>query len=320
MVQLYNYAHLNHLPFTLSRYNEPDYDIMRKFITGGLSNVFNRVNIAGETKINKLVYNARIKNIEVRQTDNVMTHAVGFDFNSLYPSSFSSNPHKFIPYTDNKMLMPGKITSSFFIENKQLKDKAMDLIDNGRQQTDYVFIASVKGYIPEDRINDCVNFPPIIRNLDIKTDKETLGNYMYNYLKSCELTTDKKERKLTNLLSTHGEYMAFSNYYLWFLQDNFDFVIEDINYFIKFDAHEGFNKFVNHFMNKRITFMNEGNKIYAFKPQPDRFLCFFYEGQKVVVTNAFRKKQQKLPKNEKEKALKIRDNYITRTKAGEYYD
>jgi len=70
----------------------------------------------------------------------------------------------------------------------------------------------------------------------------------------------------------------------------------------------------------KTKFMNEGNKIYAFKPQPDRFLCFFYEGQKVVVTNAFRKKQQKLPKNEKEKALKIRDNYITRTKAGEYYD
>lgn len=70
----------------------------------------------------------------------------------------------------------------------------------------------------------------------------------------------------------------------------------------------------------KTKFMNEGNKIYAFKPQPERFLCFFYERQKIIVTNAFRKKQQKLPKNEKEKALNMRDNYITRTRAGEYYD
>ena len=67
-------------------------------------------------------------------------------------------------------------------------------------------------------------------------------------------------------------------------------------------------------------FMNEGNKIYAFKSQPDRFLCFFYEGKKIIVTNGFRKKQQKLPKNEKERALKIRDNYTFRVKEGKYYD
>jgi len=72
---------------------------------------------------------------------------------------------------------------------------------------------------------------------------------------------------------------------------------------------------------KDITkFVNEGDKIYAFKPQPDRFLCFFYDGKKIIVTNAFRKKQPKLPKNEKEKALNTRDNYISRTQAGEYYD
>jgi phage-related protein len=70
----------------------------------------------------------------------------------------------------------------------------------------------------------------------------------------------------------------------------------------------------------KTKFMNEGNKIYAFKPQPERFLCFFYEEQKIIITNAFRKKQQKLPKNEKEKALNRRDNYIIRTRAGEYYD
>ena len=70
----------------------------------------------------------------------------------------------------------------------------------------------------------------------------------------------------------------------------------------------------------KTKFTNEGDKIYAFKPQPDRFLCFFYEGQKIIVTSAFRKKQQKLPSNEKEKALKLRENYMIRIKKGEYYD
>ncbi len=69
----------------------------------------------------------------------------------------------------------------------------------------------------------------------------------------------------------------------------------------------------------KTKFRNEGDKIYAFKPQPDRFLCFFYEGGKIIVTNAFKKKQQKLPKNEKERAVKRRVDYMKRVKAGKYY-
>src|SRR5437016_4790482 len=37
-------------------------------------------------------------------------------------------------------------------------------------------------------------------------------------------------------------------------------------------------------------FRHEGDQIYAFKPMPDRFLCFFFEGSKVIITNAFEKK------------------------------
>ena len=70
----------------------------------------------------------------------------------------------------------------------------------------------------------------------------------------------------------------------------------------------------------KTKFMYEGDKIYAFKPHPDRFLCFFYDGRKIIVTNAFRKKQQKIPKNEKERALKTRNDYTMRVKSGEYYD
>lgn len=67
-------------------------------------------------------------------------------------------------------------------------------------------------------------------------------------------------------------------------------------------------------------FRNEDDKIYAFKPKPDRFLCFFYQGGKVIVTNAFEKKQDKMPPREKEKALKFKDDYIKRCKGGTYYE
>ncbi|PWY54614.1 hypothetical protein DGG96_11175 [Legionella qingyii] len=70
----------------------------------------------------------------------------------------------------------------------------------------------------------------------------------------------------------------------------------------------------------KTKFRNEGDKIYAFKPQPERFLCFFYEGKKIVITNGFCKKQQKLPTNEKDKAINSRNDYISRVERGKYYE
>lgn len=59
----------------------------------------------------------------------------------------------------------------------------------------------------------------------------------------------------------------------------------------------------------KTKFRNEGDGIYAFKPQPDRYLCFFFVGKKIIVTNAFHKKSDKLPKSEKDTALKNMANY-----------
>ena len=59
----------------------------------------------------------------------------------------------------------------------------------------------------------------------------------------------------------------------------------------------------------KTKFRNEDDGIYAFKPQPDRYLCFFFNGKKVIVTNAFRKKSDKLPASEKNTALKCKKNY-----------
>ncbi len=61
-------------------------------------------------------------------------------------------------------------------------------------------------------------------------------------------------------------------------------------------------------------FRNEGDEIYAFKPKPDRYLCFFIKGKKIIITNAFCKRTDKLPKNEKDKSLKAKEIYYRENK------
>lgn len=67
-------------------------------------------------------------------------------------------------------------------------------------------------------------------------------------------------------------------------------------------------------------FRHEGDQIYVFKPSPDRFFCFFFDGAKVIVTNAYEKKSAKMPPKEKEKALRSKEDYAKRVKKGTYYD
>ena len=69
----------------------------------------------------------------------------------------------------------------------------------------------------------------------------------------------------------------------------------------------------------KTKFRNEGDKIYAFKPKPERFLCFFQKGKKIIITNAFTKRRDKLPKTEKDRALSCMKDYLKRTKTGDYY-
>ncbi|MDR1785682.1 MAG: type II toxin-antitoxin system RelE/ParE family toxin [Spirochaetaceae bacterium] len=66
----------------------------------------------------------------------------------------------------------------------------------------------------------------------------------------------------------------------------------------------------------KTKFRNEGDGIYAFKPQPDRYLSFFTQAKKIIVTNGFLKKTNKLPKTEKELALKRMQDYIKRNSGG----
>ena len=67
-------------------------------------------------------------------------------------------------------------------------------------------------------------------------------------------------------------------------------------------------------------FRYEDDQIFAIKSSPDRFSCFFFEGSKVIVTNAYEKKASKMPPREKQKALKAKENYKKRCKLGTYYE
>lgn len=74
------------------------------------------------------------------------------------------------------------------------------------------------------------------------------------------------------------------------------------------------------FVSDKTKFRNEGDEIYAMKPQPSRFLSFFFEGSKVIITSAFTKKAQKLKKQDKDRAIAARADYIKRVKEGVYYE
>ena len=79
---------------------------------------------------------------------------------------------------------------------------------------------------------------------------------MYNYLRQNNLASiDKEERKLTMLVDICGEYMTFSNYYLWFLLYH-GFILDDAKSVSIYEAHKSFNEFVSKyvphsFMSKR---------------------------------------------------------------------
>jgi len=86
-------------------------------------------------------------------------------------------------------------------------------------------------------------------------------------------------------------------------------------FFYLLDALSNLGKIFN-----KEKFRHEGDQIYAIKASPDRFLCFFFEGSKIIITNAYEKKSAKMPKREKEKALNAKKDYKKRYSEGIYYE
>jgi hypothetical protein len=116
------------------------------------------------------------------------------------------------------------------------------------------------GVLDEAYLNDFINFPPIIKKLEVTTTKDNIGHYMYQHMKNNNLSLDSTEKKLTQLLSTHKKSMSFGMYELWFLIDKCHFLIDEVQTVITFTKHDKFNKFVNHFFDERKIAKKAGNE------------------------------------------------------------
>jgi hypothetical protein len=172
IVQRRKFCLLNNLPMPIT--DEVTYKILRVAVTGGISNVGHRINIAGLTHIIRLElvkYADGTIHVFSVDTQNVMTHITGCDFSSLYPPVFSSNEHPFIPYTGHKMYMPGYQTARLSKENSTF-DEMLEIIKNPDRfecQDEGIIakvpwiVACVKGHIDEKYLNDNIIFAPIIK-------------------------------------------------------------------------------------------------------------------------------------------------------------
>ncbi|KAA6384002.1 MAG: hypothetical protein EZS28_020472 [Streblomastix strix] len=114
-----------------------------------------------------------------------------------------------------------------------------------------LFVAEIKGHTDEKYINEVINWAPILRNIDITTNRQTIGEFMYNHLVDHQLLHDKTERKLTNLIDTNNEIMLFNNYYLWPLIYTCHLIIGEIVIVTTFTKHTNFNSFLKEFINLR---------------------------------------------------------------------
>ncbi|KAA6399667.1 MAG: hypothetical protein EZS28_004800 [Streblomastix strix] len=230
------------------------YQLLRKGITGGISNVMHRYNIAGETRINHFEFDQENKCVYSIDSDYVMTHVVQLDFHSQYPSVMSGEPNALNLYTNHIIYMSAQL-----IEKITDYDRCKALIyDTNRFSNDplvvdkmILFVAEIKGHIDEKYLNEVINWGPVLRNIDITTNMETIGEFMYNHLFNHQLPYDKTERKLSNFVDTNNEVMSFNNYYLWLLIDTCHLVIDEIVSVTTFTIHTNFNSFVKEFMNLR---------------------------------------------------------------------
>ena len=74
------------------------------------------------------------------------------------------------------------------------------------------------------------------------------------------------------------------------------------------------------FDERKFRLVDRREKIYEFKPMEERFFNFFYEGRKIIITNAYRKHGQKVDQRELAKAINIKMDYEFRVKGGIYYE
>ncbi|WP_204367849.1 type II toxin-antitoxin system RelE/ParE family toxin [Candidatus Jidaibacter acanthamoebae] len=124
-----------------------------------------------------------------------------------------------------------------------------------------------------------------------------------------------------NINNKMKDYVIYTGFYYtieWYLDGKGK--SQALSYFLELACKEQVQfltlaKFIGDFgkIFNDAKFNYEGNKIYAFNLPSNRFLCFFYRGEKIIITNAFYNKGQKLPIKEKELALECMKSYIEST-------
>ena len=65
---------------------------------------------------------------------------------------------------------------------------------------------------------------------------------------------------------------------------------------------------------RKFKHLEGSDQIFEFKVDDGRVLCFFFVGQRVILTHGFAKKSPKTPKGEIERAEKYKAEFIARTK------
>ena len=74
------------------------------------------------------------------------------------------------------------------------------------------------------------------------------------------------------------------------------------------------------FDERRFRIVHKKEKIYEFKPIDERFFNFFSEGRRIILTNAYPKKGQKVDRKELQRAINLKRDYEFRVKEGIYYE
>ncbi len=70
----------------------------------------------------------------------------------------------------------------------------------------------------------------------------------------------------------------------------------------------------------KFRLVDRKEKIYEFKPMAERFFSFFYDGGRIIITNAYQKKSQKVDRRELARAISFKGDYEFRVKGGVYYE
>lgn len=70
----------------------------------------------------------------------------------------------------------------------------------------------------------------------------------------------------------------------------------------------------------KFRMVDSSEKIYEFKPLGHRFFNFFYDGGKIIITNGYVKKSQRVSDKDLERAKGLKRDYIDRVKGGRYYE